>query len=103
MARILITGSSTGLGLMAGQLLVEEGHDVVLHGRDRTRADEALAAAPGAAGAVVGDLAAMAQMRSVAEQANRLGPFDAVIHNAGIGYQEPRRIETEDGLPQVRR
>jgi NAD(P)-dependent dehydrogenase (short-subunit alcohol dehydrogenase family) len=32
---------------------------------------------------------------------NALGPFDAVIHNAAVGYQEPRRIATEDGLPQV--
>ena len=27
--------------------------------------------------------------------------FDAVIHNAGIGYREPKRVETEDGLPEV--
>jgi NAD(P)-dependent dehydrogenase (short-subunit alcohol dehydrogenase family) len=37
----------------------------------------------------------------VAEQVNSLGSFDAVIHNAGIGYREPRRIATEDGLPHV--
>ena len=37
----------------------------------------------------------------MAEQVNRLGSFDAVIHNAGIGYQEPRRIATEDGIPHV--
>ncbi len=29
MARVFITGSSDGLGLMAAQLLVEEGHSVV--------------------------------------------------------------------------
>jgi NAD(P)-dependent dehydrogenase (short-subunit alcohol dehydrogenase family) len=32
---------------------------------------------------------------------NRLGHFDAVIHNAAVGYREPRRIETADGLPHV--
>jgi len=32
---------------------------------------------------------------------NALGAFDAVIHNAGVGYREARRIETEDGLPHV--
>jgi NAD(P)-dependent dehydrogenase (short-subunit alcohol dehydrogenase family) len=37
----------------------------------------------------------------VAEQVKALGSFDAVIHNAGIGYRETRRIATEDGLPQV--
>jgi len=40
-------------------------------------------------------------MHSVAEQVNALGPFDAIIHNAGIGYREVRRVETPDGLCQV--
>lgn len=101
MARIFITGSSQGLGLMAGQLLISEGHEVVLHGRDRARADAVMAAAPGATGAVAGDLSRLGDMRDVAEQANAFGTFDAVIHNVGVGYQEPRRLETEDGLPHV--
>jgi NAD(P)-dependent dehydrogenase (short-subunit alcohol dehydrogenase family) len=39
-------------------------------------------------------------MRDVAGQANELGRFDAVIHNVGIGYREPR-VETADGLSQL--
>jgi len=31
---------------------------------------------------------------------NKLGRFDAVIHNAGVGYRE-RRLETEPGIPSV--
>jgi hypothetical protein len=49
----------------------------------------------------VGDLGSLAQTRSVAEQVNKLGAFDAIIHNAGVGYRGPKRVETEDGLPQV--
>ena len=101
MARVLITGSTDGLGRMAAELLIEQGHKVVLHGRNEQRADEALRALPGAETAVIGDLASIAQTIAVADQANRLGAFDAVIHNAGIGYREPRRNATEDGLPQV--
>ena len=101
MARIFITGSSTGLGLMAGQLLIEQGHGVVLHGRNRARADAALAASPAAEAVVVGDLSRIGEMQAVADQVNRLGRFDAVIHNAGIGYQEQKRIETEDGLAHL--
>ncbi len=101
MARVFVTGSSTGLGLMAAQLLVEQGHRVVLHGRNRARADDALRELPQAEGAVVGDLASIAQTRDLADEVNRLGPFDAVIHNAGVGYDEARRTETEDGLPRV--
>ena len=101
MPRVFVTGSSTGLGLMAAQLLVETGHQVVVHGRNQARADAALAAAPGAEAAVVGDLSSIQDMRNVAEQVNGFGRFDAVIHNAGIGYRESRRNDTEDGLPQL--
>ncbi len=101
MSRVFITGSSTGLGLMAARLLVEQGHRVVLHGRDRRRAEDAHSALPEAEAAVVGDLSSIAQTRDVADEVNKLGAFDAVIHNAGVGYREARRVETEDGLPQV--
>ena len=38
MALVLITGSSDGLGLMAGELLARDGHEVTLHARNDTRA-----------------------------------------------------------------
>lgn len=101
MARVFITGSSDGLGRMAAALLVEQRHGVVLHARNPQRGQEAMSAVPQAETVVVGDLTSIAQTRNVAEQINRLGSFDAVIHNAGIGYREARRIATEDGLPHV--
>src|SRR6202020_106773 len=101
MARVFITGSSDGLGRMAAQLLIEQGHKVVLHARSQQRGEEALSAVAGAETVVVGDLTSIKQTRNVAEQVNKLGSFDAVIHNAGIGYREPQRIATEDGLPHV--
>jgi NAD(P)-dependent dehydrogenase (short-subunit alcohol dehydrogenase family) len=101
MARVLVTGSADGLGQMAARLMVADGHRVVLHARSSERASEALAAVPGAETAVVGDLSSIRQTRDVADQVNGLGAFDAVIHNAGIGYRERRRIETVDGLPHV--
>ncbi|MPZ83503.1 MAG: SDR family NAD(P)-dependent oxidoreductase [Actinophytocola sp.] len=101
MSRILITGSADGLGLMAGQHLIGEGHDVVLHARNDDRARDTRAAAPGAADVLVGDLASIDETRKVAEQAIAAGPFDAVIHNAAVGYQERRRIGTVDGLAHV--
>jgi NAD(P)-dependent dehydrogenase (short-subunit alcohol dehydrogenase family) len=101
MARIFVTGSSDGLGRTAAELLVAQGHAVVLHARDAQRGAEALAAVPGAETVVTGDLSSIAQTRDLANQVNALGAFDAVIHNAGVGYREPRRIATEDGLPNV--
>jgi NAD(P)-dependent dehydrogenase (short-subunit alcohol dehydrogenase family) len=101
MARVFITGSADGLGLMAARLLAGEGHEVVVHGRSEKRAAEALKAAKGAEAAVHGDLSSIEQTKGLAKQVNALGQFDAVIHNAGLGYQEPRRNETKDGLPQL--
>src|SRR3984957_16455328 len=101
MARVFVTGSADGLGQMAAQLLIEQGHGVVLHARSEERGKEALAAVPGAERVVAGDLSSIAQTRNVAEQVNRLGSFDAVIHNAAIGYREQQCIVTEDGLPHV--
>lgn len=101
MARIFITGSSAGVGLMTGRLLAEQGHAVVLHARNETRARDTRAALPQAEAVLVGDLSTLAAMRAVADQANASGPFDAVIHNVGIGYREPRRVETGDGLSQL--
>jgi NAD(P)-dependent dehydrogenase (short-subunit alcohol dehydrogenase family) len=101
MSRVFITGSSDGLGRMAAQLLIEQGHRVVLHSRSEKRGQEAMAAVPGADAVVIGDLTSIAQTRGVAEQVNRMGAMDAVIHNAGVGYREPRRIATADGLPHV--
>lgn len=101
MSRIFITGSSEGLGLMTGQLLVEQGHQVVLHARNTSRAEAARRALPQAEAVVEGDVISMAGGRQVAEQANRLGRFDAVIHNVGVGDREPARVDTEDGLPLV--
>lgn len=101
MARMFITGSSDGLGQMAARLLIKHGHQVVLHARNDQRADDAMGAVPDAEALVVGDLSSIAGTRSVADQANRLGHFDAIIHNAAVGNREPRRLATADGLSHV--
>jgi len=99
-SRVLITGSTEGLGMMAAKLLANEGHAVMLHARNGARAADARAELPAADGILIGDLSSIAGIRRVAEQANATGPFDAIIHNAGVGYREPR-VETADGLEHV--
>ena len=100
MSRIFITGSTDGLGLVAGQQLARSGHQVTLHARNDARAADARRALPGVEAVVVGDLSAIAVMHAVAEQVNALGRYDAVIHNVGVGSREARR-ETADGLLQL--
>ena len=101
MTHVLITGSADGLGLMAARLLIGQGHTVTLHARDTARAAQVRAVLPTAENVLVGDLGSLDGIRSVAAQADAAGRFDAVIHNAGIGYREPRRVETVDGLSQL--
>jgi NAD(P)-dependent dehydrogenase (short-subunit alcohol dehydrogenase family) len=100
MARIFITGSADGLGMMAARLLVNEGHKVVLHARNEKRAGDALKAVPGAEAALSADLASIEETICLAKKVNEFGHFDAVIHNAAVGYLEGR-ITTKDGLPHV--
>jgi NAD(P)-dependent dehydrogenase (short-subunit alcohol dehydrogenase family) len=100
MRRIFITGSTDGLGRDAAATLIGEGHEVVLHARSKERAAALKDLAPRAAGMVIGDLASAAQTRSLADQVNKMGRMDAVIHNAGI-FREPGRGQTPEGHAKV--
>lgn len=66
MTSVLVTGSADGIGRETAATLVSLGHRVVLHARDEARAGQALAAVPGAAGVLVGDLASLARTREMA-------------------------------------
>lgn len=85
---------------MAGEQLVQQGHQVVLHARNAARAEDARRALPRAESVVEGDLDTIAGSRAVADRVNALGRFDAVIHNAAVGYRESH-VLTKDGLPHV--
>jgi NAD(P)-dependent dehydrogenase (short-subunit alcohol dehydrogenase family) len=100
MRRIFVTGSTDGLGRGAAVTLMQEGHQVILHARSKERAASLADLAPRAAGVVIGDLASAAQTRALADQVNRIGRIDAVIHNAGI-YREPNRGTTPEGHAKV--
>ncbi|KAI1372236.1 NAD(P)-binding protein [Hypoxylon crocopeplum] len=100
MARIFITGSSDGLGLRSAQALAKRGHDVYLHARNSQRAQDARAACPGAKDVFIADLTSIEETKSLAAQLNQAGPWDAIVHNAGLmdGVARPRGKE---GLPAL--
>ncbi|KAL1841751.1 hypothetical protein VTJ49DRAFT_6665 [Mycothermus thermophilus] len=84
MARFFITGSSDGLGSLTAQRLVAQGHQVVLHARNPERARDAASACPGAKTVLVADLSSLDEIKRLAVEANALGPYDAILHNAGV-------------------
>jgi NAD(P)-dependent dehydrogenase (short-subunit alcohol dehydrogenase family) len=96
MGRIFVTGSTDGLGRAAARTLLAEGHQVVLHARSRERALAVADLASQSAGVVVGDLGSADETRRIADQVNRIGRMDAVIHNAGT-FLEPSRGATPEG------
>jgi NAD(P)-dependent dehydrogenase (short-subunit alcohol dehydrogenase family) len=98
--RIFVTGSADGIGLANAEELIAAGHQVVLHARDGARAEHIRAVAPGGAGVAVGDVSVLGGMRATAEAANALGPYDAVIHNVGVGGGTPQR-RSADGLELI--
>lgn len=97
MSRIFVTGSSDGIGQAGAKLLADQGHKVFLHARSESRAKEAQAAVPNASGVLVGDISTIAGAKALAAEAMKAGPWDAVIHNAGLGPGAPDR-KTEDGF-----
>lgn len=81
---ILITGSTDGIGLVTARMLVEEGHTVLLHGRNEAK----LGVARSEAGAAEGYLADLSTMRDVARLTAdikaRHASLDVLINNAGV-------------------
>ncbi|SPQ19913.1 a3b6da3d-a895-42a0-a2f0-df8b1865dac1 [Thermothielavioides terrestris] len=100
MARFFITGSSDGLGSLTAKRLIAQGHQVVLHARNAERARDASAACPGAEAVLVGDLSSIDETKALAAEADKLGPYEAVIHNAGV-YIGMERVPGKSGLPTV--
>lgn len=90
MARILVTGSTTGLGLAAALEMIAGGHEVIVHARTRDRASTL----PPAAGVVIGDLGEPDQVHAIVDQLHSDGPLDGVIHNAGIDGTRHRTVNS---------
>ena len=85
--RALVTGSSSGIGAGIARLLASEGASVVVHGRNKERAEAVAAsivASGGKAIAVCGDLADEAQIDALAAGAlAAFGGIDILVNNAG--------------------
>lgn len=92
MAKIFITGSTDGLGKLAAEKLIATGHQVVLHARNSERADLLKSQFTSSYPILIADLSNLEETKKLALEANDLGRFDAVIHNAGVLHSDPKTI-----------
>ena len=97
---IFITGSTDGLGREAALSLLSQGHKVVVHARNRQRLDAVQDLIEQGAQAVVGDLSDLKQVKEVAEQVNKLGRMDAIIHNAAVN-ESPQVLTVNVVAPYI--
>ena len=84
----LVTGGSRGIGLSLATVLADDGFAVALVGRDAGRLEEAVETVPGVAIGVPGDVSDPASVRTMVQLvADRLGPVDLLVNNAGVRDQ----------------
>lgn len=86
---ILITGSTDGVGRRVAQRLANSGATLLIHGRDRVRADSLLQEIRQSGGRGTfysADFSSLVEVRALAEAIQRdHGRLDVLINNAGIG------------------
>lgn len=100
--RILVTGSTDGIGRQTARDLLRIGEAVVVHGRSEEKAkraaDELMAAAgTGTVDALWGDLSTLSQIRAMAGALHeRYGRLDVLVNNAGV--YRGKRFLSADGF-----
>ena len=102
MKTILVTGATSGIGLESAVQLAQEGHQLVLVGRDPEKAERTLTDVRRRAGsdrvdALLCDFSSQSSVRALAEVVlERYDRIDVLVNNVGTVFD--RRTETEDGI-----
>jgi NAD(P)-dependent dehydrogenase (short-subunit alcohol dehydrogenase family) len=103
MKTALITGATDGVGRVVAKRLAKDGWRVLVHGRSAERGQSLVKEIEGAGGKATflkADLAALAEVRTLADAVNKeTGQLQLLINNAGIGSagDKPGRQESADG------
>lgn len=100
--KAFITGGNSGIGLATAKLFVDEGAEVVITGRNQQTLDEAVKLlGPHAIGLRADISDATARQEAFKTAAEKLGKFDIVFANAGIGGNTPAGSTSEDLFRQI--
>ena len=93
---ILITGSTDGIGLLTAKKLASAGHQILLHGRSKTKLENAAIEVGHNCESYEADLSSIAEVQKLADaiKANH-NKIDILINNAGV-FTIPNPI-TKDG------
>mgnify|MGYP000437774066 CR=1 FL=1 len=87
---VLVTGSSSGLGLAIARTLHEEGCNVIINGRSPSALAAALASFEGRVTAVVGDVTSNEDCQNIAKEIeSKFSKLDILICNVGSGSSVP--------------
>ena len=101
--RVLITGSSRGIGAAAARAFAQVGAKVVLHAHASLEPAQALAKEIGAVGLLKGDFSNMDEVARVVDEAIALlGGLDVLINNAGTMVARARvEVVTDELVDQI--
>src|SRR6266403_2106911 len=97
----VITGGTTGIGLAAARLFVEEGAYVFITGRRQKELDAAVKAIGSNVTGVQGDVAKLADLDRLYEAAKAKGKLDIVFANAGTAEFAPLDKITEEHFDKL--
>lgn len=82
---ILITGSTDGIGLATAKMLVDKGHNILLHGRNPAKLEEAKKAVGVDVEGYIADLSNLDDVKALAKEvAQKHTKLDVLINNAGV-------------------
>ena len=93
--KILVTGSTQGIGKAIAAAFVKEGDEVIVHcSKDKEKA-ERIRKEIGATGAVIADLSDMREVRGLYK---KTGAVDCLILNASVQYKQQWQEITEEAI-----
>lgn len=104
--RVLITGSSRGIGLAAARLFLQEGASVIVHGVNEARLQETVAGLCEQGTPCCGiaaDVSKRDQVKRLFEEVQReFGGIDVLVNNAGIyPHRSPLQETTDEEWDQI--
>lgn len=103
---ILITGSTDGIGKITATELAKQGHKIIIHGRNKSKAEEVCKAIKSTTGNnqveyILADLLSLSDIKMMAEEFNtRFGHLDVLINNAGAIFGKQRET-TDEGFEKT--